>query len=111
MENYREAMLAWQEHEEHDVDCDKLQVYSISALYPSVYSGPGSVYLLCVPLYTWDLAQYNLVNYNILVCEYSTPCSVSIRWRILRSSSEKGEQETHTHSETIVWLKMYVEDI
>ena len=58
MESYREAMLAWQEHEEHDVDCDKLQVYSISALYSSVYLGPGSVYLLCIPLYTWDLAQY-----------------------------------------------------
>ena len=28
MENYREAMLAWQEHEEHNIDCDKLQVYS-----------------------------------------------------------------------------------
>ena len=58
MESYREAMLAWQEHEEYDVDCDKLQVFSISALYSSVYLGPGSVYLLCIPLYTWDLAQY-----------------------------------------------------
>ena len=52
MENYREAMLAWQEHEEHNVDCDKLQVYSISALHSSAYLKPGSVYLLCIPPHT-----------------------------------------------------------
>ena len=52
VENYREAMLAWQEHEEHNIDCDKLQVYSTSALYSSAYLKPGSVHLLCIPLHT-----------------------------------------------------------